>query len=156
MLFLSSANYFTKSTFSKNSFRNITRASNSLDPNQAQHFVKMGKKTLRSYLYIMYIILSYSAGQRLTINSIYFTPSGELQCLDLQSLDPIYADKMLDLISTKMFDTEGNSKMVFLKEFCLKLSYSLEQNIQTTYTQTTKEHAKFTPMQILKTLLLYH
>ena len=38
--FLSSADFFFfKSTFPKNSFRNIIRVSNSLDPDQAQHFV---------------------------------------------------------------------------------------------------------------------
>ena len=31
---------FSKSTFSKNSFRNTIRVSNSLDLDQAQHFVK--------------------------------------------------------------------------------------------------------------------
>ena len=30
---------FSKSTFSKNSFRNTFKVSNSLDPDQAQHFV---------------------------------------------------------------------------------------------------------------------
>ena len=37
--FLPSADFFSKSTFSKNSFRNTIRVSNSLDPDQAQHFV---------------------------------------------------------------------------------------------------------------------
>ena len=36
---LSSADFFSKSTFSKNSFRNTIRVSNSLDPDQARHFV---------------------------------------------------------------------------------------------------------------------
>ena len=58
---------------------------------------------------------------------------------------------MLDLISTKMLDTDSNSKMVFLKDFFLKMLYSLEQNMQ-----TTKEHAKLPGMQILITRLLYH
>ena len=31
---------FSKSTFSKTSFRNIIRLSNSLDPDQARHFVE--------------------------------------------------------------------------------------------------------------------
>ena len=34
MLFLSSAEFFLKSTFLKNSFRNTIRVSNSLDPDQ--------------------------------------------------------------------------------------------------------------------------
>ena len=38
MLFLS-ADVFSKSTFLKNSYRNTTRVSNSLDPDQARHFV---------------------------------------------------------------------------------------------------------------------
>ena len=38
MLFLSSADFF-KSTFSKNSFRNTIRVSNSLDPDQARQNV---------------------------------------------------------------------------------------------------------------------
>ena len=32
--------FFSKSTFSKNSFRNTIRVSNSLDPDQARHFVR--------------------------------------------------------------------------------------------------------------------
>ena len=39
MLFLSSAESFSKSTFSINSFRNTIRVSNILDPDQGQHFV---------------------------------------------------------------------------------------------------------------------
>ena len=38
--FLSSADFFSKSTFSKNYFKNNIRVSNSLDPDQAQHFVR--------------------------------------------------------------------------------------------------------------------
>ena len=38
-LFLSSADFFSKTTFSKISFRNTIRVSHSLDPDQAQHFV---------------------------------------------------------------------------------------------------------------------
>ena len=37
--FLLSADFFSKS-FSKNSFRNSTRVSNSLDPDRARHFVR--------------------------------------------------------------------------------------------------------------------
>ena len=37
--FLLSADFFPKSTFLKNSFRNTVNVSNSLDPDQAQHFV---------------------------------------------------------------------------------------------------------------------
>ena len=37
--FLSSADFFSKSTFWKNSFRNTIGVSNSLDPDQARHFV---------------------------------------------------------------------------------------------------------------------
>ena len=37
--FLSSVDFFLKSTFSKKSFRNTIRVSNSLDPDQARHFV---------------------------------------------------------------------------------------------------------------------
>ena len=37
--FLSSAKKFSKSTFSKNSFRNTIRVSNSLDPDQARRSV---------------------------------------------------------------------------------------------------------------------
>ena len=36
---LLSADFFSKSTFSKNSFRNMIRESNSLDPDQARHSV---------------------------------------------------------------------------------------------------------------------
>ena len=39
MLFLLSAVFFSKSTFSKNSLRNTFRVSGSLDPDQAEHFV---------------------------------------------------------------------------------------------------------------------
>ena len=39
MLLLSSADFFSKSFFSSNSFRNIIRVSNSLDPDQARQFV---------------------------------------------------------------------------------------------------------------------
>ena len=39
MLFLLSADFFSKSTFSKNSVRNTIRVSNSLDRDQARHFV---------------------------------------------------------------------------------------------------------------------
>ena len=38
--FLSSAEFFSKSTFLKNSFRNAIRMSNSLDPDQARRFVR--------------------------------------------------------------------------------------------------------------------
>ena len=38
LIFLLSA-IFSKSTFSKNSFKNTIRMSNSLDPDQARHFV---------------------------------------------------------------------------------------------------------------------
>ena len=37
--FFVNTDFFSKSTFSKNSFRNTIRVSNSLDPDQAQHFV---------------------------------------------------------------------------------------------------------------------
>ena len=37
--YLSSANFFSKSASLKNSFRNTIRMSNSLDPDQARHFV---------------------------------------------------------------------------------------------------------------------
>ena len=37
--FLSSADFFSKSTFSKNSFRNTIKVSNRMDPDQAQCFV---------------------------------------------------------------------------------------------------------------------
>ena len=37
---LSSADCFLKSTFSKNSFKNTIRVSNSLDPDQARHYVR--------------------------------------------------------------------------------------------------------------------
>ena len=37
--FLSSADFFSKSSFSKNSFRNTIRVSNNLNPDQAWHFV---------------------------------------------------------------------------------------------------------------------
>ena len=36
---LSSADFFSKSTFSKNYFKNTIRVSDSLDPGQARHFV---------------------------------------------------------------------------------------------------------------------
>ena len=39
MHLLSSAGFFSKLTFSKNSFRNTLRVSNSLDPEQDQHIV---------------------------------------------------------------------------------------------------------------------
>ena len=39
MLFLSSADFFSTSTFSNNSFRNIIGVTNSLDPDQAGHSV---------------------------------------------------------------------------------------------------------------------
>ena len=35
----SSADFFSKSTFSKNTFMNTIRVSNSLDPDQVRHFV---------------------------------------------------------------------------------------------------------------------
>ena len=38
--FLSSADFFSKLTFSKNSFRNTFRVSYSLDPDQASRFVR--------------------------------------------------------------------------------------------------------------------
>ena len=37
--FLSSADFFSKSIFSKKSYRNTIRVSNSLDPDQTRHFV---------------------------------------------------------------------------------------------------------------------
>ena len=37
---LSSAEFFSKSTFSNNSFRNTIRMSNLLDPDQARHYVR--------------------------------------------------------------------------------------------------------------------
>ena len=39
MLFLSSADFIKNQLFRKNSFRNTTRVSNNLDPDQARHFV---------------------------------------------------------------------------------------------------------------------
>ena len=39
MLLLSSADFFSKLTIYRNSFRNTIKVSNSLDPDQAQHFV---------------------------------------------------------------------------------------------------------------------
>ena len=42
-VFLSSADFFSKSTFLKNSSRNIIRVSNSLDPDQALYFVRPGQ-----------------------------------------------------------------------------------------------------------------
>ena len=38
-MFLSSADFFSKSTFSKNSFRSSIRVSNGLDPDQNGHSV---------------------------------------------------------------------------------------------------------------------
>ena len=48
--FLSSADFFSKSTFLKNSFRNTIRVSNSLDPDQGRHFVgpDLGPNCLQS------------------------------------------------------------------------------------------------------------
>ena len=48
MLMLLSADFFSKSTFCKNSFRNTIRVSNFLDPDQARHFVgpDLGPKCL--------------------------------------------------------------------------------------------------------------
>ena len=40
MLFLLSADFFSKSSFSKNSFRNTIRVLNSIDPDQVRHFVR--------------------------------------------------------------------------------------------------------------------
>ena len=40
IIFLSIADFLKKSTFSKNSFRNNIRVSNSLDTDQAGHFVR--------------------------------------------------------------------------------------------------------------------
>ena len=50
MLFLSSAVFCSKLTFSKNSFRNTIRVSNSLDTDQDQHFVcpDLGPNCLQS------------------------------------------------------------------------------------------------------------
>ena len=47
--FLSSADFFSKSNFSKTSFRDIIRVSNSLDPDQARHFVRpdLGSNSLQ-------------------------------------------------------------------------------------------------------------
>ena len=47
--FLLSADFVSKSTFSKNSFRYTIRVSNSLDPDQAKHFVgpDLGPKCLQ-------------------------------------------------------------------------------------------------------------
>ena len=39
-MILLSADFFSKSTFLKNSFRNTIRVSNSLGPDQARHFVR--------------------------------------------------------------------------------------------------------------------
>ena len=44
--FLSSADFFLKSTLSKNSFRNTSRVSNRLVPDQARHFVDPGLCTI--------------------------------------------------------------------------------------------------------------
>ena len=43
--------FFSKLTLSKNSFRNTTRVSNSLDPDQARHFVgrDLGPNCLQRY-----------------------------------------------------------------------------------------------------------
>ena len=45
------ADFFSKSSFSNNSFRNIIRVSNSLDPDQARYFVgpDLGPNCLQSY-----------------------------------------------------------------------------------------------------------
>ena len=40
MLFLSSADFFSKSTFSKNFFRNTICVAIRLDPDQARHYVR--------------------------------------------------------------------------------------------------------------------
>ena len=50
-VFLSSADFFSKSTFSKNCSRNTIRVSNSLDPDQAGHFVGpgLGPNCLQDY-----------------------------------------------------------------------------------------------------------
>ena len=52
-IFLSSAD-FSKSSFSKNSFRNIIRVSNSLDPDQARHFVgpDQGSSCLQNIMHL--------------------------------------------------------------------------------------------------------
>ena len=49
---LSSADFFSKSTFTKNYFRNMIRVSNSLDPDQARPFVEpdLGPNFCKSYL----------------------------------------------------------------------------------------------------------
>ena len=49
--FLSSADFLQKLTLSKNSLRNTIRVSNSLDPDQTQHFVEpdLGANCLQGY-----------------------------------------------------------------------------------------------------------
>ena len=52
ILLLSSADFFQKLTFSKKSFRNTIKVSNSLDPDQDRHFVgpDMGPNCLQRVL----------------------------------------------------------------------------------------------------------
>ena len=51
MLYFVICLFFSKSTFSKNSFRNTIKVSNSLDPDQTQSFVRLdlGRNCLQSY-----------------------------------------------------------------------------------------------------------
>ena len=66
-IFLSSAYFFPKSTFSNNSFRNAIGVSNSLDPDQARRFVgpDLGPNCLQNYQQLtlgdkeLYIYTSY-------------------------------------------------------------------------------------------------
>ena len=50
MLSLSSADFFSKLTFSQNSFRNTVRMSNNLDPDKDRHYVgpDLGQNCLQS------------------------------------------------------------------------------------------------------------
>ena len=63
--FLSFADFFSKSTFSKKKIRNTIRVSNSLDPGQARHFVgpDLGPNCLQR--------LSADDTSRYRVNSIF-------------------------------------------------------------------------------------
>ena len=100
--FLVVSRFFSESTFSKNSFRNTTRVSNSLDPDEARHFVepKPGSKLFAQ-------VMSRRHQQaKITLNQldIYFGGDMHVVLLNIKTRSTIIQNRVYQSFYFKIWD----------------------------------------------------
>ena len=117
---LSSSVFFSKSTFLKNSFRNTIKVSNSLDPDQARHFVgpDLGPNCLRK------LLADDTSWQWVNLKDSIFRDSDDLTYLYLWYFPPLSIGKV-HFEFKGCFDSNlefhSNSKSTFYKQTVQKL-----------------------------------